>query len=221
VGSSRRRSAICVRLGWVSAAAVVALLVMMLLTPLGQTAVASFMAVFTLGRTEVRITPVTTPLAVTATVTAQNAAVICNLTLDEAQSQVQFTIPQPDYLPSGYVLQEVKSYSYPDLSAWIPQPLFIELVYQNDAAKECVLRLYPIVLGDQASISGMNLEAAPIQQVEDIQVNDHPGVLLRLGTQRTGAFWQEAVWEEGDLILALSATNLTKSQLLEVARSVH
>jgi hypothetical protein len=221
LGSGRCRRVFCVRLGWVTAAAVAALLVMMLLTPLGQTAVASFITVFVLGRTEVRITPVDTPLAVTATVTAQSAATIRDLTLEEAQSQVPFVIPQPDYLPSGYRLQGVKSYTSPDLSAWMPQPLFIEIVYQSDPAKQCILRLYPIELGDRASISGMNLEAAPIHDVEDIQVNGHPGVLLSLGTERTRAFWQEAVWEDGDLILALSATDLTKSQLLHVARSVH
>ena len=218
---SQPRGATCFKPGWVVVGVVVVLLVLMLLTPLGDTAVASFMAVFRLGRTEVRITPVDTPSALRATVTAESNAIQHSLTLEEAQSQVSFLIPQPGYLPSGYLLRRVKSYTYPDLPAWVPQPLFIELVYEDDSGRECILRLYPIVLGNDASISGMDLEAAPIHHVEDVEVNGRPGVLLHLGTERTGSLWQELVWEQNDLILALSATHLTEEQLLHVACSVH
>jgi hypothetical protein len=49
------------RPGWVVAGLVTMVLVAAVLTPFGQTAVASFMAVFRLGRTEVSITPVDGP----------------------------------------------------------------------------------------------------------------------------------------------------------------
>lgn len=207
------------RLSW-AAAGLAAVLLVLLFTPMGQTAVASFMAVFSLGRTEVHITPVDTPAAPLATVAAQGPVVRQNLTLEEAQAQVSFAIPQPAYLPPGYRLHEVRSYTYPDLSPWVPQPLFVELVYGDDLAGELRLRLYPIMLGGEAGISGLNLQATPIRDVQDVDVNGQPGVLLQLGTDRAGPSLQEVVWEQGDLILALSTSHLSQTDLLRIARSL-
>lgn len=208
------------RLAWAVAGMAVVLLVAMLLTPMGQTSLASFMAVFKLGRTEVRITPVDTTSTPLATVAAQSKAVRQSLTLAEAQAQVSFTIPQPAYVPPGYSLREVASYSYPDLPAWVPQPFFVELVYGDGQGHELALRVYPIALGDRASISGLNLEATPIQDVQDVKVNGQPGVLLKVGPDGSKEVWQEVVWEQGTLILALSATHLTEEELLRIAASV-
>jgi hypothetical protein len=220
-GTGQKRRLNWARIGWATAGLAAMLLMVLLLTPLGQTAVASFVSVFSLGRTQVRITPVDTPSALSATVIPESTAVQRRLTLAEAQAQVPFAIPQPGYLPTGYRLHEVRSYTYPDLPAWLPQPFFVDLVYTADAGQECKLRLYPIMLGQEASISRLNLEAAPIQNVVDIDVSGQPGVLLQLGAEKSQSAWQEVVWEQGDLILALSATDLTEAELLQVARSVH
>jgi len=209
-----------VRLGWIAAGLAALLLLVTLFTPLGQTAVASFLAVFRLGRTEVRIAPVDTPTIPAATA-SYDGAVEEQLTLAQAQAKMPFALPQPAYLPQGYAFEKARSYSYPDLAAWMPQPLSVELVYGNGAGQECTLRLYPIILGDHASISGMNLEAAPIQEVEKVDVNGQPGVLLQLGIKGAQATWQEVVWEQEDLILALSTSSLPRDDLLEIARSVH
>jgi hypothetical protein len=208
------------RPGWAAAGLVAALLVVMLVTPLGRTAVASFLAVFNLGRTEVRITPVDTPLALSTTAAAESSAIQQSLTLAEAQAQVSFAIPQPSYLPREYRLRGVSSYSYPELPSWVPQPFFVELVYEDSGGGQFTLRVYPIVLGQQASISGLNLQAAPIQAVQDVDVGGQAGVLLQLGTGRVEAAWQEVVWEQDDLILALYGTDLSEADLLRIARSV-
>jgi hypothetical protein len=194
------------------------LLVIAFLTPLGQTALASFMAIFKLGRTEVQVAPAGATL--TATAVAGSTAVVEAWTLEQAQAQVSFVIPQPASLPAGYRLLEAHSYTYPDLPAWIPQPFCIELVYDDGQGHQAALRLYPIALGDRASISGLNLEATPIQDVRNVDVNGKPGVLLRLGAQGAETIWQELVWEQGDLILALSAASLTEEELMQTARSV-
>jgi Domain of unknown function (DUF4367) len=209
------------RPAWAVVGVAIVLLAAMLLTPAGQTAVASFMAVFNLGRTEVRITPVDTTSTPLATAAAQSTAVRQSLTLAEAQAQVHFAIPQPAYLPPGYRLREVVSFSYPDLPAWVPQPFFVELTYGDEEGHGLALRVYPITLGDQANISGLNLEASPIQDVQDVEVNGQPGVLLKLGADRAEAPWQELVWEQGDLILALSGADMAEAELLRIARSVH
>lgn len=206
-------------LGW-AAAGLLTVLLVVLLTPLGQTAVASFMAVFNLGRTEVSIAPVHTPSAQPPTALAGTRAVQESLTLAEAQGQVSYAIPQPDYLPSGYRLEEVKGYTYPDLPAWIPQPFFLELVYGDGLGNDLILRVYSISLGDEGNIASLDLQATAIQDAKDVDVNGQPGVLLRLGTDRAGVVWQEVVWEQDELIVALSSAHLAQEELLRVARSV-
>jgi hypothetical protein len=208
------------KLGWAVAGLVVALLLLALLTPLGQTAVASFMAVFQLGRTEVHITPADTPTLPLGTVAAQSSAVQQRLTLAEAQAQVAYAIPQPTYLPAGYELREVVGYTYPDLPAWVPQPFSLELVYEGEGGRTFALHFYPITLGEKGSVAGMNLEASPIHDVQDVDVNGQPGVLLQVGPAGYETLWQELVWEQGDLVLALSARDLPEDDLLRIARSV-
>jgi hypothetical protein len=217
-----RSSPLCrqLRWGWAAASLAAVMLLVTALTPVGQTALASVLAVFDLGRTKVRITPVETPSAPSLTVVAHGTAVQQRFTLAEAQAEVPFAVPEPGYLPAGYFLREVNGYTYPDLPAWIPQPLFVELAYGSESGAGYTLRIYPIALGDRANISGLNLQAAPIQTVEDVDINGQPGVLLRLGSAKAQAAWQEVVWEHGDLILALSASDLREVDLLAIARSV-
>jgi hypothetical protein len=207
-------------LGWAAAGLVTALLVVVLLTPLGQTAVASFMAAFHLGRTEVTIQPVYTPSTVPATALAGATAVRESLELADAQGQVPYAIPQPAYLPAGYRLAGVHGYTYPDLPAWVPQPFFLELAYRDDHGDELILRLYSIALGEEGSISKLNLQATSIQDARDVDVSGQAGVLLQLGTGRPGTIWQEVVWEQDDLILALSSGQLSEDELLRIARSI-
>lgn len=211
------RSAPRLRLAWAGVGLVAVLLVVMLLTPLGQTAVAGLMAVFDLGHTDVRVAPGYTP---PATAVEGGPAVQQALTLEEAQSLVSFVIPQPDYLPPGFGLEVVNSYTYPDLPAWVPQPFFIELIYHNGEGEELLLRVYSIVLGDEASISSLNLRAPPIAQAEDVDVNGRSGALLQQKPDRSGAVWRELVWEQDDKILALSSVHLDEQDLLRIARSI-
>jgi hypothetical protein len=192
----------------------------MFLTPLGQTAVAGFLAVFNLGRTQVHIAPVSTPSAQPATAVAGATAVRESLSLEEAQGLVSYAIPQPAYLPPGYRFVGVHGYTYPDLPAWVPQPFFLELLYEHKGGEELILRMYAISLGDEGSISQMNLQATSIQEVKDVDVNGSAGALLQLGNDRAGAVWQELVWEQDELIVALSSAHLAEEELLQVARSI-
>jgi hypothetical protein len=198
------------RWAWAAAGLAAMLLLVLLISPAGQTAVASFLAVFDLGRTEVEVSQVGTP-----TVASGAEAIRETMSLAEAQAQFPFAIPRPAYLPTGYRLSEVNGYSYPDLPAWVPQPFFVELVYGDEEGAMCTLRIYPIMLGQEGNIAGLKLAATSIGEVEDVAVGGQPGVLLRLGEG-----WQEVVWEQGDLILSLSADELAREELLRVAGSV-
>lgn len=214
------RRAPWLRLGWAVAGLAAVLLAVILITPLGQTAVASLMAVFDLGRTNVRIAPEYTPSTLPTTAVDGGRAVQRNLLLEEAQDLVSFIIPQPSYLPPGFRLEGVNSYMYPDLPAWVPQPFFVELIYNDSEGEELLLRVYSIALGDGASISSLNLRAPPIEHAKDVNVNGQPGVLLQQDLDRSGAVWQELVWEQDDLILALSSVYLDEPDLLSIARSI-
>ncbi len=205
---------------WIAVGLAAILLVALALSPAGQTAVASFLAVVRLGRTEVSIGPAYTPSVLPATAAAGDTAVRESLTLEEARAQVGFTIPQPTHLPPGYRLNEVYGYTYPDLPAWVPQPLFVELLYVDGHEEDLRLRIYSISLGSEANISGLNFQAAPIQDVQEVDINGQPGVLLRLGEAGLGVFWQEMVWEQDELILSLSSAHLVEEDLLRIARSV-
>jgi hypothetical protein len=208
------------RVGWVAAGLVAMLLAAMLLTPMGQTAVAGLMAVYDLGRTNVQISPEYTPTTLPPAAVEGGRAVQQNLTLDEAQDLVSFTIPQPGYLPSGFRLEGVNSYRYPDLPAWVPQPFFVELLYYDSEGDELLLRVYSIGLGEGASIASLNLRASLIEHAKDVDVNGQPGVLLQQDRASSGNLWQELVWEQDDLILALASVHLDESELLNVARSI-
>lgn len=220
-GQRRPKMGRPLRLAWVAAGLAVILLVAVVLTPLGQTAVAGLLAVFNLGVTEVRVESASTPSPLPATAMTGGSAIRENLSLEQAQGLVSFALPQPAYLPSAYELRGVHSYTYPDLPAWVPQPFFLEFVYADGGGNQLILRVYPITLGEQASISGLDLQATSIQVVENVEVSGQPAVLLQLGGDRAEVVWREVVWEHEDLILALSAVNLSEADLLRVARSVH
>ena len=209
-----------IRLRWAVGGLVVAILALLLLTPLGQTAVASLMAVFDLGRTDLRVAPEAVSPAVLETAVEGGLAVRQSLTLAEAQDMVSFAIPQPGYLPPDFRLDAVYGYQYPDLPAWIPQPFFVELIYGDGDGAELLLRVYSVALGDEASISSLNLRAPPIEYVQDVAVNGQPGVLLKQELGRSGAELLEVVWEQDELILALSSHHLDETGLLDIARSI-
>ena len=210
------------RLAWAIVALAAILVIATLLTPFRQFAVASFMAVFRLGHTEVRITPMGSA-APQATALMRATGISHSLSLTEAQQQVPFPLLQPAYLPPGYALEGVTGYVYPDLPAWVPQPFSVELTYADVQGHEFSLREYPISLGekDQLNTSALNLETAAFQDVREVDVNGRPAVLLRLGTGRGRVDWQELVWEQGNVIVSLLCTaDLGEEALLRIARSV-
>lgn len=212
-GASRPGRRLVPRWRWAAAALAVVLVVGLLLTPAGQTAVASFLGIFHLGRTQVQISQTGTPMP------ADHTAVRDTWTLEEARERLPFALPGPAYLPEGYSPRAVYSYTYPDLPEWVPQPVFVDVDYgraeRSQAGGSLILRVYPIMLGHEASISRLNLQTTSVEKVQDLEINGRPGVLLRVGDA-----WQEIVWEQGDLVLALWAPDLPEEELLAIARSV-
>jgi len=103
---------------WAVAGLVVMLLVASVFVPGGQRAWAS-MARSLLGQTRVELTP---------KVGSETRSVREPLRdLVAAELLIGRALSVPKSLPQGYVLQEITAVSFPDLPAWISQPLFVEL----------------------------------------------------------------------------------------------
>jgi len=157
------------RPGWAMAAAAAIVLAVGLFTPLGHTALASFLAVFNLGRTEVHVTPA--DLTSTTTAVAESTAVVADLTLEQAQAQVSFSIPQPADLPPGYGLSGVHSYSL-SRPAGVDTAAFLHRAgLRRRTGTPGRAAPVPDRARRQGQHSRLNLEAAPIQDVRDVDVN--------------------------------------------------
>jgi hypothetical protein len=127
----------------------------------------------------------------------------------------------PKTLPDGYSLQEVAAISYPDLPAWISQPLYVELCY-GDVSAPCALRLrqYRLLFRDFGGISGVKVASDAVRDVEQVELNGTIGMRFALDPERDrGVPTQTIVWERDGLLLELESERIGPDQLLEIARS--
>ena len=128
----------------------------------------------------------------------------------------------PKTLPEGYALQEIAAVSYPELPAWISQPLFVELGYGVPGdAPGILLREYRLQLKHGGQLSGVQIAGDAVAQFEQVEVSGVNGTLL--------TFWEEpeapgerytVIWERDGMLLELESDCLDKQVLLGVARSV-
>lgn len=127
----------------------------------------------------------------------------------------------PKTLPDPYVLQEVTAISYPDLPAWISQPLCVELCY-GEPGEPCTLRLrqYRLLFRDFGGISGVKVAGNAVRDVEQVELQGTTGMLFTLASERgEGQSTQTVVWERDGLLLELESDQIGPEQLLEIARS--
>jgi hypothetical protein len=127
----------------------------------------------------------------------------------------------PKVLPDGYGLQEVTAISYPELPAWISQPLAVELCY-GDVSTPCALRLrqYRLLFRDSGGISGVKVASGAVRDAEQVDVQGVTGMRFALDTKAgQRAPTQTIVWERDGLLLELESETLEPDELLEIARS--
>lgn len=204
------------RLAWCFAVTL-ALVLVGLLTPPGQAVVAELMAVFHLGRTEVRVEPETATVAHTFTATAE----IAFPGLPQARATVEPRILQsPVYLPDGYRLHRISTSHFDDLPAWV-QPLFIDLTYRRETAEfvwELAYRQYFVASGGPGTIKALTYLPAEFESAQKVSVGDHPAVLFSKGPVTDRVL--HLVWEAEDAVFTLTATELAPDELIRVAESV-
>ena len=209
------------RFAWVTAAVLVLVLVG-LLTPPGQAALAELMTVFHLGQAEVHITE-TVPVAQAYTATAE----ITLPGIPEAQATVvPRTFHAPTYMPEGYQLYRVSTSHFDALPAWA-QPLFIDVAYQREADEaiwELSYRQYFMSLGEGIiTVESLDFSPEEIESARQMTVNGHPAVLLTVrptspAGQPDGILL--LVWEQDDALFTLTTTELAPDELVRIAESV-
>lgn len=127
----------------------------------------------------------------------------------------------PRMLPDGYSLHQVAAISYPNLPAWISQPLCVELCYGTEAAP-CALRLrqYRLLFRDFGGISGVKVASDAVRDVERVDLSGATGMRFTLDPERGQAGpTQTIVWERDGLLLELESEQVPAEELLEIARS--
>jgi hypothetical protein len=128
---------------------------------------------------------------------------------------------QPRALPEAYTLQEVAALSYPDLPAWISQPLSVEFCY-GPASAPCALRLrqYRLLFRDFGGISGVKVASEAVRDVEQVEVQGVTAMRFTLTSERDSAqVIQTIVWERDGSLLELESETLGIEDLLEIAQS--
>jgi hypothetical protein len=184
------------------------------LGPSGETSVWAHMRAVLLGQTRVELTP-TLEAAASPVREPLRDLVAAELLIGRAPSL-------PKTLPEAYTLQEVAAISYPDLPAWISQPLCVELCY-GDAETPCALRLrqYRLLFRDFGGISGVRVASGAVRDVKEVDLQGVTAMhftLARDGDPQAPPL-QTLVWERDGLLLELESEYVGPEQLLEIARS--
>jgi hypothetical protein len=209
------------RLTWVGALAMLLIMVGLFTTP-GRAVVAELMAVFRLGRTEVRVEPEIASVDRTFTATAETTL----SGLPEARVEVEPRILQvPTFLPQGYQLHRVSTSHFEELPAWV-QPLFVDVIYQRETTEivwELAFRQYFVASGGLGTISALTYPPKEFESVLEVSVGDHRAVLL---TKRPVSPVQPSeqilhlVWEGENTVFTLTSAELTRDEIVRVAESV-
>jgi len=220
-GRGRRRVGRRPRLAWAVAVALL-FVVAGLFTRPGQAVMANLMAVFHLGRTEVRVEPETATVARSFVGTAD----VTIPGLPEAQGTVvPRTLQVPAYLPPGYELHRVSTSHFDRLPAWV-QPLFIDVTYRHETAElvwHLYYRQYFVASGGEGTIRALTYPTEEFESVQPVTVGDRPAVLLIKQPDnpvQPSERLLHLVWEGENAVFTLTSSELSPDELVQIAESV-
>lgn len=221
-GGWRRRP---VARAWAAIVLALVLVIALLgVSPVGRLVIAEVMGVFRLEQIEVRVTPrATAQPGVEHQVTRQED--LPDLTA--AEKLVGYELLTPASLPEGYELHAVKAVYYDDLPAWVPQPFYIDLDYRppgGDAHPYYLrLREYRVSFGGPGEgISALRFATGEVSLAEDVDLDGRRGVLLHLpgAAFPPAEMLLEVVWEQDGVVVELMSQELSVEELVAVARLV-
>lgn len=204
--------------------ALVLVIVLLGVSPVGRLVIAEVMGAFRLERIEVRVTPrATAQPGVEHQVTREEVLP----DLAAAEELVGYELLTPASLPEGYELHAVKAVYYDDLPAWVPQPFYIDLDYRppgGDAHPYYLrLREYRVSFGGPGEgISALRFATGEVSMVEDVDLDGQRAVLLHLpgAAFPPAEMLLEVVWEQDGVVVELMSQELSAEELVAIARAV-
>ncbi|MFQ5611783.1 MAG: hypothetical protein ACE5H9_06580 [Anaerolineae bacterium] len=191
------------------ASAALLLVLAFFVSPPGQAVVAEVAGVFGLGRTQIEIGP---PLAATALASERRQPVTALVT---AEALLDTALLSAE-VPSGYRQAAIEVLYYDGLSPDVPQPLFVEITYQTADGATFYLTQGSIRPGRNVEIEQLRFLAGQVAAGEPVMVGELPAVLLVLG-EPAGRPVRNLVWEQGEMLVKLSSSDLSAEALIEIA----
>lgn len=196
------------------AAAAVLVVLMLVLTVPGQTALARLAALFQLDSVQVGIN------VATATPADARRAVATRIErplggLAEAQQVAPVPILVPTDLPASWSLQAVTAVSYPDLPA--NAPLNVVLTYKSTSGASLEMIEYFVQLGDNLTIDSLNRVDETSTSVGEATIDGQRVVVIESAELKD---MRTLIWQQAGVLLEVEAHNVTMEDLLSITASV-
>jgi hypothetical protein len=209
------------KLGWrlpvrALALAAVALIVVLavVLTSPGQSALARLAAMFQLESVRVAINvPTDTPGDGREVAVSRVERPLASLTLAQAVAPVD--ILAPSEIPAGWSLAAITAVYYPDLPADVP--LNIVLTYQRPGGSTLRLVEYFIRLGDNLTVDALTREDEISTSARQITLNEWAAVLIESAGP---PHLYTLIWEQDGLLIELDGRGVTLQDLMLLAQSM-
>lgn len=194
---------------WGALVTALILILLWTITPAGQSAWGQVLVSLKLRQTTVEITPTADAEPTRAVREPLRDLLAVELAMGRAPSL-------PKSLPEGYDLREMTAVSFPDLPAWISQPLYVELCYGTDETPKAIcLREYRLLFREEGGI--LSYKPLGDSTIEPVDVAGVEGTLV---TNYGDTPSYSIVWERDGLLLELHSEILDKEMLLEIVQTV-
>ncbi|MBS1252509.1 MAG: hypothetical protein MAG451_01549 [Anaerolineales bacterium] len=201
------------------AAVATAVVLILVLTAPGQTALARLAAIFHLESVDVGINVATATPAGTYRVVAPRVERPLG-GLDAVQGVAPVPVLAPSKLPAGWALWDARAIYYPDLPASVP--LNIILTYADvatESASGASLEIveYFIQLGDNLTIDSLRRADRASASAREMTIDGRRVILIEDG-QATGV--RTLIWQQDDILVEVEASGLSAEDLLSITASL-
>lgn len=194
-------------------AAVVIVMALMLSLP-GQTALARLAAIFHLESVDVGVNVATaTPAVARRIVTPRIEHSLDGLEMARQVAPVPILAPQE--LPATWSLRGVTAVYYPDLPANIP--LNIILTYESTTGSSLEIIEYFIQLGDNLTVDSLSRVDETSTAVREVMIDGRRAILIE--TDRTEDAYT-LIWQQSGVLLEIEGYGVNSENLFAIAASI-
>ncbi|MFQ5859194.1 MAG: DUF4367 domain-containing protein [Anaerolineae bacterium] len=193
------------------AVATAVVVIALVLTVPGQTALARLAAIFQLDSVEVGINVATaTPADVDRVVGPRIERRLDSLEMAQQVAPVPILLPKD--LPEHWSLKDATAVYYPDLPANVP--LNIILTYESPSGASLKFIEYFIRLGDSLTVDSLSRIDETTTSVREIMVDGRRAILVESGGIQDA---HTLIWQQDGILLEVEALNMGFENLLALA----